>query len=418
MVDAAKPWIGASRGKARGAKRKASRVWWNVHHWVGLKLSILLSFIFLTGTLAVFSNEIDWLLRAPMRVDAATVSGPVNWAGAARAVAAYAPDAQITALDGPIDRGFAVVATIKRPDDTLAFVYAHPTTGAVQGDGHWVGAKRILRNMHRHLMMPVKYGVVVVSSLSILLLISLVTSLVVYKKWWRGFFKPMRPADARAAWGDFHRLAGVWSLWFVALIALTGLWYLAEATAFRSPPLPKAKVAAVKLSSPEIAARLADSLAAAQAANPHLRIRRIIFPSGKLGAFQFHGQDKAILVRDRANAVWTAAESGEVKLVTDGRDLNVHQRISEMADPLHFGDFAGLTTKLIWFAFGAGLTALSVSGMAIYGLRLAKAAKAPGTAGAVLARVWTGMGRWRWLALALVFTGLALLPSVFAVGGD
>lgn len=418
MVDAAKPWTGASRGKARGAKRKASRVWWNVHQWVGLKLSILLSFIFLTGTLAVFSNEIDWLLRPPMRVNAATVTGPMNWTVAAQALAAHAPDARINSLEAPLDRGFAAVATIKRPDDTLAFVYVHPTTGVVQGDGHWVGAKRILRNMHRHLMMPVKYGVVVVSSLSILLLISVVTSLVVYKKWWRGFFKPMRLTDARAAWGDFHRLAGVWSLWFVALIALTGLWYLAEATAFRAPAGPKTKVPAVKLATPEIAARLADSLAAAQDANPDLRIRRIIFPSEKLGAFQFHGQDRAILVRDRANAIWTRVDTGEVKLVADGRDLTVHQRISEMADPLHFGDFGGLTTKLIWFAFGAAMTALSVSGVAIFGLRLAKAERQPGTTGAVLARAWTGMGRWRWLALALVVVGFALLPSVFAVGGD
>lgn len=418
MVDAAKPWIGASRGKTRGARRKASRVWWSVHQWVGLKLSILLSFIFLTGTLAVFSNEIDWVLRPAMRVDASTVSGPVNWAGAARAISAYAPDARINSLDGPIDRGFAVVATVKQPDGALGFVYAHPTTGMVQGDGHWVGAKRILRNMHRHLMMPVKYGVVVVSSLSILLLITLATSLVVYKKWWRGFFKPMRFTDPRAAWGDFHRLAGVWSLWFVALIALTGLWYLAEATAFRSPPLPKTKVAATKLSTPGIAGRLEASLAAAQAANPDLRIKRIIFPSEKLGAFQFQGQDRAILVRDRANAVWTKVDTGEVKLVTDGRDLDVHQRISEMADPLHFGDFAGLPTKLIWFAFGASLTALSVSGVAIFGLRLAKTERRPGTVGVVLARAWTGMGRWRWLALALVIAGFALLPSVFAVGGD
>lgn len=418
MVDAAGPRLAPPRADARRSPRKASRVWWSVHQWVGLKLSILMSFIFLTGTIAVFSAEIDWLLQPALRVDAATVSGPVNWPGVAQAVARHAPEAEIQRLEGPIDRGFAVTAVIRRPDDSLAFVYAHPTTGAVQGDGHWVGAKRIFRNMHRHLMMPVKWGVPIVSSLAVLLLISLVSSFVVYKKWWRGFFRPIRMTDARTAFGDVHRLAGVWSLWFVALMILTGVWYLAESLGLKAPPTPRAKVEAVALSTPELAARLGDSLAAAQRANPDLRIEAVLFPGGKSGAFVFHGQDKAILVRPRVNTVWTSAATGEAVLTTDGRDLSVHQRISEMADPLHFGTWGGLATKLVWFVFGAFLTALSLSGLAIYSLRLLRAERRPPGWRAVLGRAWIGMGLWRWPALGLVITAFVLLPSVFAVGGD
>lgn len=410
---AAPPTSADRRGKA-----KASRVWWAVHQWVGLKLSILLSFVCLTGTIAVFSSEIDWLLRPALRVDAATVSGPVNWSAMARSVARHAPDAAIQSLDAPLERGFAASATIRRPDGGLAFVYVHPSTGAVQGDGHWVGAKRIFRNMHRHLMMPTKWGVPIVSSASILLLVSLATSFVVYKKWWRGFFRPMRLTDARTAFGDFHRLAGVWSLWFVALIALTGLWYLAESTGLKAPPLPRAKIAAAELSTSELADRVAASLAAARRANPDLRIERIIFPSERSGAFVFHGQDRAILVRPRANTVWVSAATGGAVLSTDGRDLNVHQRISEMADPLHFGTWGGLASKLAWFAFGLLLTSLSVSGVTIYGLRLLRTERSPRRFGAALARAWAGMGWWRWPALALVIVSFVLIPSVFAVAGD
>lgn len=416
MVDAAGPRL-ASPSASR-SRRKTSRVWWAVHQWVGLKLSILLSFVFLTGTIAVFSSEIDWLLRPALRVDAATVSAPVNWAGAARAIARHAPDAQIQGLDAPAGRGFALSATIRRPDGSLAFVYAHPTTGAVQGDGHWVGAKRIFRNMHRHLMMPVKYGVPLVSSLAVLLLVSLVTSLVVYKKWWRGFFRPVRWGDARTAWGDFHRLAGLWSLWFIALMTLTGLWYLAESMGLKAPPFPRAKVAAAPLSTPEAADRLAAGLTAARKANPDLRIERIVFPTETSGAFVFHGQHEAILVRPRANTVWISADTGEAVLRTDGRDSNVHQRISEMADPLHFGAWGGLPTKVVWFAFGALLTGLSLSGVAVYSLRLLRAERRPASLAATFTRAWVGMGWWRWPALALVVVSFLLLPSVFSVGGD
>ena len=414
MVDAVAP---APAGVAR-PRRKASRVWWSVHQWVGLKLAILTSFVFLTGTIAVFSAEIDWLLRPALRVDASTVTGPMNWPDVAQAVAAHAPASRIQSIEAPLDRGFAAVVTVKRPDGAVAFVYAHPTTGVVQGDGHWVGAKRIFRNMHRHLMLPVKWGVPIVSSLAILLLISLVTSFVVYKKWWRGFFRPIRLSDARTAFGDFHRLAGLWSLWFVVLMILTGLWYLAESTGLEAPRHPRTKAPAVALSTPAQADRLAASLAAAERANPDLRIERVLFPTEKLGAFVFHGQDRAILVRPRSNTVWTSAADARVLLTTDGRDLSVHQRISEAADPLHFGTWGGLPSKIAWFAFGALLTGLSVSGVAIYSLRLLRAERRPRRTGGVLLKIWIGMGWWRWPALALVIAAFVQLPSVFAVGGD
>ncbi|EJL30812.1 putative iron-regulated membrane protein [Caulobacter sp. AP07] len=405
----------AAAAPRRAAKAKGARLWWRVHQWAGLKLSIILGFVFLTGTIAVFSNEIDWMLRPAMRVDPATVEGPVAWSAAARNVAALHPQARILLIEAPIDRGFATIATIQKPDGRRGFVYLHPSTGAVRGEGPWVGAQRILRNMHRHLNLPTKIGVPIVSALSILLLISVATSFVVYKKWWRGLFRPIRWRDARTAMGDLHRLAGLWSLWFVALIGATGLWYLAESTVAKAPPAPRAKAAAVKLDTRELADRLEANLTAARAAYPGLRIQRIVFPAGKVGAFQFQGQHRAVLVRERANVAWTNAATGAVVLLTDGRELTAHQRLSEMADPLHFGTFGGVWTKLIWFVFGLVLTGVAVSGVAVYALRLSR----EGRASAVWATAWRGMGPWRWPALVGVGIALALLPTLFrAAGGD
>lgn len=50
---------------ARAPKQRS--LWWRVHAWAGLKLSLLLTVILLTGTLATISNEIDWLVRPAMR---------------------------------------------------------------------------------------------------------------------------------------------------------------------------------------------------------------------------------------------------------------------------------------------------------------------------------------------------------------
>jgi len=86
-----------------------------------------------------------------------------------------------------------------------------------------------------------------------------------------------------------------------------------------------------------------------------------------------------------------------------------------MAAPLHFGTFGGVWSKLIWFAFGSFLTALAVSGVAIYALRLSREKRAA----VVWTTAWRGMGVWRWPALAGIGAALALLPALFrAAGGD
>jgi len=118
-----------------------------------------------------------------------------------------------------------------------------------------------------------------------------------------------------------------------------------------------------------------------------------------------------VLVRDRANGVAVDPSTGRITMSLDGRDLNVHQRISEMADPLHFGTLGGLPTKIIWFVFGTLLTALAVTGAIIYTLRLAKEGR---TAQSKLKVAWAGMGTWAYICTALVLLALALTPGAIA----
>jgi len=404
-----------ARVKAAPARKRA-RIWWLVHQWAGLKFSVLLSFVLFTGTLAVFSAELDWAMRPALRVDMASVSGPTNFPAIAREAARTRPGYRFQSIDAPPARAFAAIVTARRPDGSYVFLYAHPTTGRMQGEGHWVGAKRVLRNMHRHLNMPIWLGVPIVSSLALLLLVTLVSSLLVYKKWWRGFARPIRTRDARTGMGDFHRLAGVWSLWFVALMIVTGLWYLAEEVAAGAPAAPRPEIAAAEVPPHHLGDRLAVGLAAARAADPALRIERVMLPTDRLGAFKFEGQKAAILVRPRANAVWTDARTGAPVLLADARAMSVHQRIAEAADPLHFGTFGGYWTKIVWFLFGLLLTGLSVSGAMLYAMRLSRSKRLRGEGRSIAARAWQGMGMWRWPATGLVVAGFALLPTLFSVG--
>ena len=393
---------------------KAARLWWQVHQWVGLKLSLFMAFILFTGTLAVVSQEIDWLAQPAFRVSPSSVEGPVAWARIAENAAAYPGVSAVSIIEAPPASAFASRVTVEFDGERAGFLYAHPSTGIIQGTGPWVGAARVLRNLHRHLNLPTRIGVPIVASLAILLLISLVSSFVVYKRWWRGFAKPLRRRDARTWWGDFHRLSGVWSLWFVALIALTGIWYLAESLGLDAPP--QSQFEATAEGPPRAEADLAGAFAAGIAAQPGLRIEAAMLPGTGNPMLELQGQHEALLVRPRANAVWVDVRDHGVKLITDGRDLTVHQRISEMADPLHFGTFGGYWTKALWFLFGLLLTGLSLSGAAIYSLRIARERSVVLRLSTAFAGMWTGAGHWRWLSVGLIGTGLVMIGYLVVSG--
>lgn len=353
------------------------RVWFDLHSWVGLKLCVLMAFVCLTGSLAVFSYEIDWALHPEMRV----TPGPerASWGEMVSAAQRAYPTWTITGMSAPRGPRSAAVASMETDEGRLRFVWVDPYQGTVNGDTHWFNAQRFLRNTHRHLMMPVTIGVPIVSALAIALLVTLVTSLVIYKKWWRGFFALPRAERQRRFWGDVHRLVGVWSLWFISLIAATGAWYLVEslgggAGAQREVLAERQKATSAALPQSQLTPAAIDrAVAHARDGWPGLEVQRLALSDRGI---VIEGQAEAWLVRDRANALGFDTTGATLTGRRSGMDLDVHQRISEMADPLHFGTFGGLASQFIWFVFGLMMTALSVTGAYLYGLRVTDALRA------------------------------------------
>lgn len=418
---------------ARIAIRRMTKIprklWFLFHSWVGLKLCLFMSFILLTGTLATVSMEIDWLFNASMRAAPAT-QVRASWGTLAENVQAAYPDHHLLYLATPPEPWFAAGAMIASPEAKIRYVYLDPETGRVQGGSGFFNVQRFLRNTHRHLMLPVKYGVPIVCSLVLLLMVSLVSSLFIYKRWWRGFLAWPRRGNRRRFWGDLHRLGGVWSLWFIALMALTGLWYMVEVLGGAAPALgdfgrPPADPEASATAPYRLKAARVDAwVAAAQHAYPRLRIEGVAPPLSAGDLLVVNGQADAMLVRARANAVGVRADTGAVVGVLHGETLGVHQRISEMADPLHFGTWGGFPTRLIWFFFGLIMTGMSLSGAYLYALRIRAAWReedatdrsvpAPAAAPLALRLFWRGMAAWRWLALLLIAISLVLTPVTCA----
>lgn len=218
-------------------------------------------------------------------------------------------------------------------------------------------------------MLPLAWGVPLVTALSIPLLLSLLSSLYIYRKWWRGFLKWPDASRPRRLWGDLHRLAGVWSLGFALLIALTGAWYLVESLGGGAPAAPTVRVAKGGSALTAVDPRAVDAAVRRVGQRwPGLQILAAT-PARDGTCIVFTGQAEAWLVRERANNIAIDLRTQEVLGMNDGRMLDVHQRIAEMADPLHFGRFGGWPVRLLWFVAGVLLTSLCFTGVYLYGLR-------------------------------------------------
>ena len=150
------------------------------HSWFGLKLSILMLIICFTGTLAVVSHEIDWLLDSDLRIEAQDKE--IQWQAMTDTAKQAFPQRELGYISAPLYSNFASVALMSDPQLGARRVYLNPYTGELLADSAWyASAQRILRDLHRYLLSPVA-GIYIVGPFAIALMISLITALFYYKK--------------------------------------------------------------------------------------------------------------------------------------------------------------------------------------------------------------------------------------------
>lgn len=350
------------------------RRWFELHSWIGIITGLMMFLICWSGTVAVLSHEIDWLLDGRQRVAGADMSAPspAAWGTWADSIRAAYPDAQSVTLHAPLSKGFAAQAVLDTPKQSMKRVFLDPATGQVLGESSYFNVQRFFRSLHMSLFdlgSERSWGYWFVAAFAPLLLISSVAPLIFYRRWWRGFLTLKRDRGSRIFWSDFHKLSGVWSLLFTWLIALTSLWYLVEWFDVDFGYPAREPVA----SSPAKAPLSVETLVArAQQTWPSLNVRSVGLPEGSYwgNVLYLDGQAEAWLVRNRANYLMLDTASGTPLRRQDIRDVGWPERWVDTADPLHFGNFAGLPLKLLWFVFGLALSGLCLTGAYLHAKRL------------------------------------------------
>jgi len=369
------------------SKKSRSKLWFLVHSWLALPIWFFVLIVCVTGTLAVVSQEIVWLANPQMRASQPSDDAPLlGYDQIIAEIKKAEPDLLVKEINRPDESHFALDVDVTYPDGRSTVVYVNPYTGVIQGAAPTFNFKAFTRALHGWWLVPFtngySWGWYLVSFLSLPLLASLVTGLVVYKRFWKGFFRPTLRIrhGARIFWGDFHRLSGIWSIWFIAVISITSTWFLIQAFMFDNqvtistapvvPVVPRESVPLSADGSPPPMISLESAIQAAKERIPGLDDSYVSLPANAYSYLQVGGRSWYPLMYQTAEINPYTGDVGSTRLLGDRSGLEL---VTESMRPLHTGDFGGLWIKLIWFFFGLVLSMMVLSGLLIWTKRTALA---------------------------------------------
>lgn len=375
-----------------------------IHSWIGIKLSILFFIVCFSGTLATLSNEMDWLFYPGLR---ASPSGErVSYNLLVDEIQQEFPNGSLTywvMSEEPYLNDIAYVET----DSHRRYVFVDPYAGKVTGSTT-VTFQRFFRDLHYYLFIPFyQIGYFLVLVFAFFLLTAFVTALIFYKKWWQKFFELKSEKGPLVFFRSMHRVVGLWSLPFALVIALSGIWYFVERTnignvsGISNPIPPKlGHTNAPFKNSLSLSYQLDYDKAAqlAEAVIPGLKIGGIVPGKNSSQPIYIRGKSHVPLVRKRSNRVYIDPIENKVVEVQKSESIPTIMYLNDIADPIHFGSWGGLTTKIIWFLGG-----LSISGLVLTGIWIALKRQA----NQVVEKNAAVMGNWRAInwGISLVIVG-------------
>ncbi|WP_268035835.1 PepSY domain-containing protein [Algoriphagus sp. PAP.12] len=345
------------------------KLFFKIHSWIGVKLNILFFIVCFSGTMATLSNEMDWLFFPGLR--ASGVGERVSYNTIVKSIEKTYPSGKLT---------YWVIAEEPYLNDIVyveeggfrKYVFVDPMTGKITGSTP-VTFQRFFRDFHYYLFMPFyQIGYFIVLTFSFLLLLAWVSALVFYKKWWQKFRELKRGKNILVFFRSLHRVVGLWSLPFAFLITVTGIWYFLERTNtggisdISNPKAPKIESPGDSLVDHDQFQFQLDYELAAQMAQkeiPNLKIGGIVPGKTPNDPIYIRGKSDVPLVRKRSNRVYVDPFEKKVVGVQKAKEISTVMYLNDIADPIHFGKWGGLATKILWFLGGASICGLILTGI-------------------------------------------------------
>lgn len=394
-----------------------------IHGWSGALLGLLLYAVIVTGVVAVFAHEIgNWskpLSASPSTKLAAGLDAGLRQA-ATTIPPAYYEDISVfhhtgervkaffhthhTQENGAIrEQGVEIDLdpntwqVLDRREGTVAQVRAQNAPSALS---------QFLVDLHVRLYLPDPWGLLLTGVLGLAMLVAAVTGLIVHRRLLRELFMlRLSQRNPLLTHRDRHTSAGSWNLLFAFVLAFTGSFF-SFAGSFGIPAMAMVAFGGDEKRMIETVFGIHEASNATPAPLTNLdtvladaRVRSAGAEPGSLTIQRWGRADAVITVSmmaaDGALSGRTFVYDGvsgelEHEKPLIGLQPSVGNTLVSLMGPLHFGNFAGVVSKAVWFGLGAASAYVVLTGLLLWTRRR------------------QGQPRWQSLARLTVWMGYGL----------
>ncbi|WP_336967401.1 PepSY-associated TM helix domain-containing protein [Sphingobium aromaticiconvertens] len=369
-----------------------------VHGWSGILLGLLLYAVVLTGTAAVFAEEIGaW--SAGHVATRSVFETPID--ATVRRLAAQTPAQyhegvnlfeigdhhlgaffhrhEIDAKGVPVERGIYY----QLDGDGRIARTIHGTDEEVFGPRNDDALSSFLVDTHVRLHVPNPWGLLLTGILGLAMLVAAISGLLIHRHLFKDIFTLRTRANPVLVDRDRHSVAGTWSLPFAFILAFTGSFFsffgtigvpvvamaafsgnvqaLSDAV-FGNPGAPDPRPTAIG----NLDRITSDSIRRAGGAPTFVAIENFGRADAKITSFhnpRSSDIEPVSLLYNGASATFVHAKPAV------GTRPSVGGTLTGIMGPLHFGNFAGMISKAIWFGLGFAMCYVTFTGMCLWVVR-------------------------------------------------
>lgn len=348
------------------------------HSALGLAFAALIYIVCLTGTLCVFLHEFHrW-----EQPDAPVLAGPMRPA----AITAATQAGYHQALAGKGGGDLFLIA----PSALLPRFTVHYHDDATGNEGEWIADSdgkfvarvsspwaEFLAGLHMYLHLPRTWGLFLVGLTGVALLSSLISGILAHPRIFKDAFALRWGGSKRLQEADSHNRLGVWGLPFHVVVSLTGallglstliVGVLALAAYNGDSQKAFAEILgphAAESTTPGPVPDINPMIAAVQRDRPDA-----VFVSAQFQHIATSGQLVHLSMRTPGHLAFSNQYyfdgNGNSRGHGGFEEGGIGQQILGVLQPLHFGWFGGIGTKIMYAILGLALTIVTQSGVTIW----------------------------------------------------
>ena len=348
----------------------SNKLLFRIHSWSALAVCLPLLVICLTGSVLVFKHEIDSLLMhdkvrvepLPQRQSLDTLRDMVNETYPRHEVVGW------TLFEDPARADLVYVMAHGSSDWSYLLLdqYRADVLAPVVSTTHYL--TDWLLELHYTLLLH-DAGLLLSGLIAVILCLLGITGLWLHRSFWKNLFTLRTKARRVLYYSDLHKLVGAYASPVLLVLGVTGAYWnlthfaheVEEHAGGQEHYKMQARLYNDELSLQSMHDRSEQTL-------PDFDATYISLPWEPGQGIRFFGDINSSnpLLSQYASSVHFDAQSGDLKEVYDIREQGVSAKTVDSFRRLHFGDFAGLPSRIIWCLFGLAPAVLAFTGVSLW----------------------------------------------------